>query len=365
MKTSSKQNLWLVCLSFVAANVDAQVFSHRDQGEHFEAMVTNERIVVKQRYEGASTIHGDLSCPLGPAVRAHTLLTADSKVCFTFATNRCEYTRYQNGKAIHAQELANTGVPKMCIVLASAQDAQRLTVLVNAGRQQVQQPTAVPAAQAARPSVAPASAPPSELIKLVPASSGIVAQQAQAPSGKPHSRAAIQDDRTAAPFSSRAAPPTPLSERTQNAKQRVQTPAAPKQATTSAHAKATGEQTFGGIPVALFIHVRNAAQRVQAERLIEPLAARGVRVTGIKLMDQGPATSDLRYFYSEDARNTAQLLRVLRDLGVAAMQAKHIGGFETRATPRQYELWLAPVTTRQPSREILRSRQKQTTLARG
>ena len=95
--------------------------------------------------------------------------------------------------------------------------------------------------------------------------------------------------------------------------------------------------------------MRNAAQRAKAERLVKPLAAQGIRVSGIKLIDTGPAATDLRYFYSGDAQNTAQVVRVLRKLGLSAVQVKHIAGHESRATPRQYELWLAPPEDAPPS----------------
>ena len=77
------------------------------------------------------------------------------------------------------------------------------------------------------------------------------------------------------------------------------------------------------------------AQRAKAERLVKPLAAQGIRVSGIRLIDTGPAATDLRYFYSGDAQNTAQVVRVLRKLGLSAVQVKHIAGHESRATPRQ------------------------------
>ena len=67
MDTSRYRYAWLVCLALTAADAWGQVFSHKHHGEHFEATVTADRIVVKERYKGATIVNGDLSCPLGSA----------------------------------------------------------------------------------------------------------------------------------------------------------------------------------------------------------------------------------------------------------------------------------------------------------
>jgi len=92
----------------------------------------------------------------------------------------------------------------------------------------------------------------------------------------------------------------------------------------------------------VYMHVRNEAQRAWVEQFIEPLSQRGIRVSGIKLVEAGPAAPDLRFFRSQEAREAAQVARTLREIGVPAPRLKHIAGFETRAKPRQYELWLTP-----------------------
>jgi hypothetical protein len=330
MDTSRKRNLWLACLTFVAANAWGEVFSHKHRGEHFEASVTPERITVKERYKGATTVHGDLSCPLGSAVRASLLPEAESKLCLAFSAKECEYSRYQNGNAIHKDELANARVPKMCIALGSAEDAKRLVTLVNAGPQ----PNGHVAEAAAHAVVAlPAAAdsPPHEAAKRV-STKVPAAQHAQGASGSTH---AIEERTQSYSSSQNAAPRT------------------------------NGKHASRDTPVSLFIHVRNAAQRARAERLVKPLAAKGIRVTGIKVIHRGPAATDLRYFYSGDAQNTTEVVRALRKLGVSAVEVKHITGLENRATPRQYELWLAPPEDRPPVRPPPRSRQNRANLTRG
>jgi hypothetical protein len=308
MDTSRNWNPWLLCLALATANASAQVFSHKHRGEHFEATVTADRIVVKERYRGATTVHGDLTCPLGSGVSANLLAEADAKLCLTFSTDECEYTRYQNGNAIHKDELATARLPKMCIALASARDAQRLVALVNAGPQPNGHTEAAASELPALP-VANAEAAPAEVPRRA-STKAPAAQQAQAPAGSTQTLAV-----RAQSYSSR-----------ENAPVRGN------------GAKHASDDT----PVALFIHVRSAAQRAQAERLVKPLAAQGIRVTGIRLISKGPAETDLRYFYNGDAQNSTQLVRVLRKLGVAGVRVKHISGLEARATPRQYELWLAP-----------------------
>ena len=59
-------------------------------------------------------------------------------------------------------------------------------------------------------------------------------------------------------------------------------------------------------------------------------------------MDMGPLNTDLRYFYPDDARKTGEVVRALRSVGLPLPRIKHIKGFETQATPGQYELWLSP-----------------------
>jgi hypothetical protein len=93
---------------------------------------------------------------------------------------------------------------------------------------------------------------------------------------------------------------------------------------------------------AVYIHARNEAQRARAEQMVEALAKKGIRVSGIKVVPAGPNRSDVRYFRSEEADEAAQVLRALRDVGLSVDGPKRIAGLESTAPPRQYELWLAP-----------------------
>ncbi|MGZ5124560.1 MAG: hypothetical protein ACXWC1_17330, partial [Burkholderiales bacterium] len=105
-------------------------------------------------------------------------------------------------------------------------------------------------------------------------------------------------------------------------------------------AASTAAPAHGSSGSLLYIHVRNEAQRARAERMIQPLAKRGIRVTGIKLVRFGPSVPDLRYFRSAERDEAVKVALALRDMGIPAQRLHQVSGFERRATPRQFELWL-------------------------
>ena len=164
-------------------------------------------------------------------------------------------------------------------------------------------------------------------------------RSAEAPSPSREGSATIRTEGTAAREDavapSPADNPTP-SERMRHDIRRAQVVAPSKASTTETDAVAR--------PL-VYMHVRNEAQRAWVEQFIEPLSKRGIRVSGVKVVDAGPAAPDLRFFRSYEAGEAAQVARTLREIGVPAPRLKHIGGYETRATLRQYELWLASGNT--------------------
>jgi hypothetical protein len=134
-----------------------------------------------------------------------------------------------------------------------------------------------------------------------------------------------------------AATPTEPSPPAPNAQQ---PPAAPAQESVpDTPAKATARAVAPPGPL-LVIIVRSPAQEARAQRLIKPLAKKGVRVTDIKLVKRGPPAPDLRYFRVDEADEARRVARALRGEGVRA-ELKQIAGYETSAVPRQYELWFA------------------------
>jgi hypothetical protein len=182
------QRLLLGCVVLCAADLaGAQIFANKREAEHFEATVTDDRLVVRERYRGATTIYGDLSCPLGAAVKATILPPGtDGRLCFQFVKDKCEYTRFQNGEPIHKEELASAVQPRMCIALASADEAKQLAALVNVGPRQTE--------HAGIGSTGSPAMPPLTVAK--PASSGSA--------GKPNAAPVPE------PQQARAAPPAPV-----------------------------------------------------------------------------------------------------------------------------------------------------------
>jgi hypothetical protein len=95
-------------------------------------------------------------------------------------------------------------------------------------------------------------------------------------------------------------------------------------------------------PPTLYIHVRDDAQRRWAERMVVPLAQRGIHVAGIKIVDSGPHTRDLRYFGSEEPADAADVAQVLREVGVATQRVRRFDAAQDRAPGARYELWFPP-----------------------
>ena len=94
-----------------------------------------------------------------------------------------------------------------------------------------------------------------------------------------------------------------------------------------------------GMP-SVYIHVLNESAREQARLLAPALEKKGIALAGIKVVSAGPRSSDLRYFRPSEKEEAMRVQAALLSLGLPARQLKSIGGFETSAVPRQYELWL-------------------------
>jgi hypothetical protein len=94
-----------------------------------------------------------------------------------------------------------------------------------------------------------------------------------------------------------------------------------------------------GMP-SVYIHVLSESAREQARMLAPALEKKGIALAGIKVVSAGPRSSDLRYFRPSEKEEATRVQAALLSLGLPARQLKSIGGFETSAVPRQYELWL-------------------------
>jgi hypothetical protein len=190
----------------------AQVFTNKREAEHFEAIVTADRLVVRERYHGATTIYGNLTCPLGPAVRAVILPPGtDGRVCLHFARDKCEYTRFQDGTPIHNEELANAVQPRMCIALEGGEQAKQLAAQVNAGPRLNEQPAV--GSTGSPPAQAPVTASSGDVSasRTEPATPPVQQQSKSAPSQPQHSKAApseLQQQSKAAPSAPAGKPVT-------------------------------------------------------------------------------------------------------------------------------------------------------------
>jgi hypothetical protein len=102
-------------------------------------------------------------------------------------------------------------------------------------------------------------------------------------------------------------------------------------------------------PLTLYIHVRDDAQRRWAERMVVPLAQRGIHVAGIKIVDSGPHTRDLRYFGSEEPADAADVAQILREVGVSTQRVRRFDSAQGGAPAAHYELWLPPGRIEPPS----------------
>lgn len=95
-----------------------------------------------------------------------------------------------------------------------------------------------------------------------------------------------------------------------------------------------------GMP-SVYIHVLNENARERARRLVPALEKKGIALAGIKIVSDGPRSSDLRYFRPSEKEEAMRVQAALLSLGLPARHLKSISGFEASAVPRQYELWLS------------------------
>jgi hypothetical protein len=92
----------------------------------------------------------------------------------------------------------------------------------------------------------------------------------------------------------------------------------------------------------LYINIGSEAQREYAERIVAPLARRGIRVGGIRVVGVGPPVSDLRYFHSADRVEAVRINRALDVAGKPAQRLRYVPGLEDQQPRSHYELWLPP-----------------------
>jgi hypothetical protein len=75
------------------------------------------------------------------------------------------------------------------------------------------------------------------------------------------------------------------------------------------------------------------------------LQQEGFIVPTPEILTQGPkATTEVRYFRSDEKAGAEQIVTALSTVGISNVQAKYVSGYEDskRIRPRHYEVWLAP-----------------------
>lgn len=89
----------------------------------------------------------------------------------------------------------------------------------------------------------------------------------------------------------------------------------------------------------VYIHIVREAQREQARRMARVLQERGYVVPGIERRDEGPRSTELRYFHSDESAEARNIVRALEGANLATLPARFFRGFEGRVRPRHYEIW--------------------------
>ena len=101
---------------------------------------------------------------------------------------------------------------------------------------------------------------------------------------------------------------------------------------------------------AVYIHVRNAQELQRMQALARTLAARGIRVIEVKVVNRGPDVADFRYFRDEDRNEAAALQKTMLAIGVPVAKLSRMEGFENRVPRHRYEAWLGDGSKPRPSR---------------
>jgi Tfp pilus assembly protein PilX len=125
---------------------------------------------------------------------------------------------------------------------------------------------------------------------------------------------------------------------------------------TAANAAAAPVQSAAPAPLTAraYIQVRSAPEAERAKQtLIPQLRKAGFAVPAPEVLATGPSSTEVRYFRPEEKAGAERIVSTLRQAGIANVQAKYVGGYETSQRIRQnhYEIWLAPAISPEiPSR---------------
>jgi len=99
----------------------------------------------------------------------------------------------------------------------------------------------------------------------------------------------------------------------------------------------------------LFIQIAREDQRDAAEKIRHSLLGTNVDVPGVELVPRYSGPTELRYFFPEDADETATLAGRLTGL-LPGLTCRMIGGYAQKpgVKPQLFELWIGPQVTSVP-----------------
>jgi hypothetical protein len=93
----------------------------------------------------------------------------------------------------------------------------------------------------------------------------------------------------------------------------------------------------------IYLHIRNKENQIAARSIGENLRKTDFAVPGIELVEEGPSTSELRYFRKEDQPDAERIVKKLKEIRVVVSPKDFSGSYNPKTiSPRLYELWFAP-----------------------
>jgi len=92
----------------------------------------------------------------------------------------------------------------------------------------------------------------------------------------------------------------------------------------------------------VYFHIRTEQHREAAKKLAGVLSENSFAVPGIQRLDEGPNTSELRFFRTKEKDEAEAIASLIRKLGVS-ISLVYIPGYElsTQIRPRHYEAWFS------------------------
>jgi hypothetical protein len=108
-------------------------------------------------------------------------------------------------------------------------------------------------------------------------------------------------------------------------------------------AASTASATLKKLPARVYIHIRTEDQRSAARGFSNALEEVGLSVPGIERRDQGPRTTELRYFQGSDPADIELIMKTLSGASLPVKSVDLSKRFtDAKIRPRHYELWIAP-----------------------